>query len=47
MQYGILGGAHYADFLEEMLLLLLENVPLHAYKSIRFQKDSAPLHSVS
>jgi hypothetical protein len=35
---GLLGGAHYADFLEEMLLLL-ENVPMHVYKSIWFQQD--------
>jgi hypothetical protein len=25
-----LSGSHYADFLEEVLLLLLENVPLHS-----------------
>lgn len=41
LQYAI-GWAHYADFLEQKLPLLLENVPVHMRKSVWFFHDGAP-----
>jgi hypothetical protein len=40
-----LGGAQYADFIEETLPLLLQIVRLHGRKSMRFQHGGALPHS--
>jgi hypothetical protein len=37
----------YADFLEEMLPLLLENVPPHVCKSMWYQDNGVPPHFAS
>jgi len=44
---GTLTGEHYFNFLENILPLLLENVPLHTRECMWVQQDGAPPHNAN